>query len=135
MLRQILESLNFSNKKKTKQSEREFSGNAFPVGLMDATHSGWFQKQHSLLYPGFTIKKNDVVVDVGCGDGGAINFCAKIGATTLYADLDSEKLSRKKKHLDNNGLTRHIGVNCDACNLPIADASANRIISMEVESA
>ena len=35
---------------------------------------------------------DDVVLDVGCGDGAAILFCARQGAHIVFSDVDAGKI-------------------------------------------
>jgi len=41
----------------------------FDTGLIDMVRSGWFNNDSGELYPDFPVGPEDIVVDVGCGDG------------------------------------------------------------------
>lgn len=61
-------------------------------GLKDAVLRGWYQSDTGELFPGFKIMADDVVLDVGCGDGAAILFCARQGAHIVFSDVDAGKI-------------------------------------------
>ncbi|MGV8495600.1 class I SAM-dependent methyltransferase, partial [Pseudomonas aeruginosa] len=52
----------------------------YMLGLRDAVLSGWFNQETDELFSGFPISAEDTVLDVGCGDGGNVHFCAMRGA-------------------------------------------------------
>lgn len=94
--------------------------------------SGWFNSGTGELVPGFTIESNDVVVDVGCGAGGASMFCAKQGASVRFIDLDAQKVAEAKRRLDQVSSGEHIGIVSDSALLPLQDDLASKIIAMEM---
>ncbi len=101
-------------------------------GLKDAMLSGWFQNDGDEVFKGMPIGPSDVVVDVGCGDGGALNFCAKRGAHVIAVDIDAENIENTRRRLQDSGARQ---VDChvsDANPLPLADASVTRVICTEV---
>lgn len=110
----------------------EKGGSASDVGLHDAVLSGWFQNDSSELFRGLPIGSDDVVVDVGCGDGGSILFCARKGARAIAIDLDPDTLAKTKAKLDEIHPSRHETHVADASALPLPDAFATRIICTEV---
>src|SRR6185312_4969990 len=56
------------------------------LGLRDAARNGWYRSETAELCEGFAIAHSDTVVDVGCGDGGNINFCARFAAHVVAVD-------------------------------------------------
>src|SRR5579872_5957939 len=68
----------------------------FLVGLYDMTLSGWYRIAEKELFLGFPISADDVVIDVGCGDGGNMEFCADIGAHVILADVDADQIGVAK---------------------------------------
>ncbi|MBB3172779.1 ubiquinone/menaquinone biosynthesis C-methylase UbiE [Endobacter medicaginis] len=102
------------------------------VGLHAISLHGWFRADLGQLYPGFPVGPEDVVADIGCGDGGASLFCARQGARVILSDLDADRLVRAGARVaavaPGRVETRH--GNGEA--LPIADATATRTICMEV---
>lgn len=101
-------------------------------GLKDSQMCGWFLNDTNELFSGFDIKADDTVVDVGCGNGAHLKFCAKRGAALVAIDQNEEVLAEavaalhgseasSVQHYVNNGIP-----------LPLEDGSANRVICNEV---
>ena len=85
-----------------------------------------------MLFKDFDICSEHTVVDIGCGDGGAANFCARQNAKMIISDVDAEKVSALKKELESlseNSVTAYVS-NSDP--LPMDDEIADRTIALEV---
>jgi ubiquinone/menaquinone biosynthesis C-methylase UbiE len=104
----------------------------FDTGLIDASMSGWLKQETDELIEGFKILSEDVVLDVGCGDSPFLLFCAMRGAEVIFADIDAQKIAAMTKILENTPARAVTPLVCDACALPLKDASASKIIAMEV---
>ena len=63
-------------------------------GLLDAVKRGWYRLETGELFIGFKVTRDDIVLDVGCGEGNALLFCAKQGAHVVFSDIDATKLRR-----------------------------------------
>lgn len=99
---------------------------------LDASLSGWFKEETDELIEGFKISSDDVVLDVGCGDSPFLHFCAMRGPDVIFADIDAAKVAAMSKILEGSpakSVTAHV---CDACALPVKNASVSKIIAMEV---
>jgi len=102
------------------------------LGLHDAVLSGWFQNATNEVFKGVSISPDDVVVDVGCGDGGALSFCATRGAHVIGIDVDEEVIASVRKRLTDSPARRmEFFHNTDPV-LPLADETASRVICTEV---
>ncbi|WP_162096344.1 class I SAM-dependent methyltransferase [Pseudomonas chlororaphis] len=104
----------------------------FMLGLQDAMLSGWFNQENGELFTGFPVTAEDTLLDVGCGDGGNVHYCAMRGAKIIVADIDAAKIEATRQRLSD---TPARGVECHVtdCNpLPIADGTASRVVSTEV---
>lgn len=102
-------------------------------GLTDAVMSGWFNPVTGELKPGFPVLPSDVVVDVGCGAGGACHFAAKQGAEVIFCDTDSNKVVHVQEWLKRDGLDdRAHGHVTDSNPLPLDSGLATRVIAMEM---
>ncbi len=102
------------------------------LGLRDLVMSGWYNQETGELMAGFPVSAEDVVVDVGCGDGGVSSFCARQGAHLILADADPERLKEAVTRLRTTparGLEAHV---TRADPLPLDDASVTRVICTEV---
>lgn len=102
------------------------------TGLHDAALSGWFNAETGELVPGFAVTHDDIVVDVGCGAGGASMFCAQRGASVHFLDLDADKVAQAAERLSKDHGDRCVGIVSDCTPLPLEDSLASRVIAMEM---
>lgn len=102
------------------------------LGFIDALRNGWFRSETAELVPGFAIADTDTVVDVGCGDGGNIKFCAKFARHVVAIDVDPTKLVETERRLQSGSKASYAVVLSDANPIPIATAMADKIICTEV---
>ena len=102
------------------------------VGLVDAVHSGWYQNASDELFRGFKINSTDIVVDVGCGPGGASLFCAQRGAHLVCCDIDKNNIDNLSSKMKESRAASFRGLVTDCTPLPLPDNFATRIISMEM---
>lgn len=101
-----------------------------PVPLLDAMLSGWFKNDSGELFTGFPITADDVVVDVGCGDGSNLGFAARQGATVVAVDIDEDAIETARGILSEFPSARfHVAT---AEEIPVEDGQATRIICTEV---
>lgn len=104
----------------------------YMLGLRDAVLSGWFNQETDEVYTGFKITAEDVMLDVGCGDGGTVHFGGMRGAKIIIADIDAAKVEATRQRLIDTP-ARDVECHVTDCNpLPIADATATRVVSTEV---
>ncbi|WP_458238653.1 class I SAM-dependent methyltransferase, partial [Pseudomonas sp. P5_A2_2] len=104
----------------------------YMLGLHDAMLSGWFNQQTGELFTGFPVTPEDTLLDVGCGDGGNVHFCGMRGAKIIVADIDAAKVEATRQRLTDTP-ARDVECHVTDCNpLPIADATATRVVSTEV---
>ena len=104
----------------------------FLLGLQDAMETGWYNVGAGELAAGFPVTGEDVVLDVGCGDGGPVAFCARQGAHVILADMDAERLAGAAARLKDTPARKVEAHVTDADPLPLPDACASRVICMEV---
>lgn len=104
----------------------------FLLGLKDAMLTGWYNRDAGELAAGFPVAAQDVVVDVGCGDGGPAAFCARAGAHVILADVDEPRLREAAERLRHEGASRVDAYVTDADPLPLPDGVATRVVCMEV---
>lgn len=71
----------------------------YMLGLHDAMLSGWFNQQTGELFTGFPVTPEDTLLDVGCGDGGNVHYCAMRGAKIIIADIDAAKVEATRQRL------------------------------------
>lgn len=93
-------------------------------GLHDARLSGWFLVETNELYRGMPIAPDDVVVDVGCGEGGNLSFCAQLGASVIGIDLDEASIETARARIAETSARASEFHVAPAEHLPVADGAA-----------
>lgn len=102
------------------------------TGLADIVDHGWFNNRTRELCAGFPIHASDRVLDFGCGTGAATLFCANIGAHVTFTDSDLPKLETLARQVRQSIAQSWRGFLSEGLPLPMAEASVNRVICMEV---
>jgi SAM-dependent methyltransferase len=74
------------------------------VGFLDATAAGWFQTKTRELFRDFPINDTDTVLDVGCGLGYNLKFCAQYAAKSIGIDIDPTRVKATDDLLRNSGI-------------------------------
>jgi SAM-dependent methyltransferase/glycosyltransferase involved in cell wall biosynthesis len=114
------------------RADKQGRTDVWRVGIVDAQMSGWFCGETGELYRGFPVAAQDIVVDVGCGEGNHLSFCAKFNPRIIGIDVDGQALAVARSTLASSaarGVELH---EATAEALPLADAFATRIICSEV---
>ena len=109
-----------------------FAEQLYPSTISDTYLSGWFHADVGELFGGFQINPEDAVLDIGCGEGTFVNFCAARGAEIFFADIDADKVATIEKMLQGSPARAIHPIVTDANPIPLADASLDKIIAMEV---
>ncbi|MEM8561678.1 MAG: class I SAM-dependent methyltransferase [Pseudomonadota bacterium] len=102
------------------------------VGLKDRTLEGWFNRETGELATGVPVRASDTVIDVGCGDGGVIGFCASQGAEVIFIDRDKVRLERTEARVAESAARSYRGILSDCDPIPVADATGDLVICTEV---
>ena len=102
------------------------------VGLRDSVASGQYNNKTGELYPGFAITPDDIVLDVGCGDGDKAHFCAQRGAAIIFVDSDPGQVAIASKRLANSRAKSLTPIVSDTNPLPLESGIATRVIASEV---
>ena len=102
-------------------------------GLDDMVRSGWFLQASDEVLTGFRIEHDDVVLDIGCGNGGATMFAANRGAHIICSDVNparvEELVQRILAETPSQSCKRVV---CDSNPLLLPDACATKIMSLEM---
>ena len=101
-------------------------------GLLDAVRRGWYQLETGELFIGFKVTKDDIVLDVGCGEGNAILFCAKQGSHVVFSDIDETKIKALIEKAKETKARKVEGFVSDTKPLPLPCEYATKILSMEM---
>ena len=102
------------------------------VQLKDSRMSGIFLNETGQVYEGFTICSEDVVVDVGCGDGCLSIFAANQKAKVIATDVCPKSVEQTREKLKKSP-AREFEVHVSDSNpLPLEDNVATKIICREV---
>ena len=104
------------------------------VGLRDDVLAGFYDNDNKELFRGFRVSSEDVLVDVGCGGGGPLEFCARHAGTVHAVDVHDETVAAARRRLESRGLDiGHVSFTvADASRLPFEDGLASRVICLEV---
>lgn len=102
------------------------------AGFRDARMGGWFNDASGELLAGFPILAQDHVLDVGCGDGLCIHFCANQGAEVSLVDIDASKVNALHQKLQSTPARAVHAMASDANPLPLATRTFDKIINTEV---
>jgi ubiquinone/menaquinone biosynthesis C-methylase UbiE len=113
-------------------SSSDIKSSAIKTGLRDRTMSGWCNEETGEIVTDVFVKPGMNVVDIGCGDGGYANFCARMGANITFVDIQEGKVRALEERLKSiaTGSVQGIVSECDP--IPIPDGHADLIISTEV---
>lgn len=109
-----------------------FDSDTQRTGLIDAVKGGWFRNDSHELFKGFPISPEDVVLDLGCGAGGATLFCARQGASVIFTDSEAAKVEEVAAKVTQTNARESRGIVSDSLPLPLPDATASRIVALEV---
>ncbi len=101
---------------------------------LEAQQAGMYNQATGEVVPGFQIGAEDIVVDVGCGTGGATKFAALYGQAEVYAlDIDPQAIATVERIMAGTQLPRPLHtILSDSNPLPLTDGLATRIICQEV---
>ncbi len=113
-------------------SSSDIKSSAIKVGIRDRQMSGWCNDEKGELVSDVFVKPGMNVVDVGCGDGGYVNFCAKMGANVTFVDIQEGKVHALEERLKANASGEVKGIVSDCNPIPIPDGHADLVISTEV---
>lgn len=103
------------------------------TGLADSVQSGWFLQETDEVLRGFRIERDDIVLDIGCGNGGATMFAANRGAHIICSDVHPQKVDELVQRILSETPSQSCrGVVCDTSPLPLPDACATKIMLLEV---
>ena len=102
------------------------------VGLRDRQYEGWFNGNTGELAPGVRVRSCDTIIDVDCGDGGFIGFCARQGAEVIFIDLDEPRLRATERRVKDSAARAYRAIHCDCDPIPLADATGDLVICTEV---
>lgn len=102
------------------------------VGLHDATRSGWFNSKTRELFTGFNIDSDHTLVDVGCGAGGNLKFCAPLAKRVIGIDIDAAKIEIASQTIAASGTDNATFIVSDASPIPLENSIADRIVCTEV---
>lgn len=102
------------------------------VGLKDRTLEGWFNSATGELTQGFRVNAANTVVDVGCGDGAFIHFCARQGAEVYFVDRDPVSLAATEAKISQSPARDHHGLLSECDPIPLPDGTGDLVICTEV---
>ena len=105
---------------------------AGPIGWRDRGLDGWMNSQTGELTRGLPVTAADTVIDVGCGDGVFIHFCARQGAEVIYIDRSEAALAKTSAKIAGSAARAHHGILSECDPIPLADGAGDLVICTEV---
>jgi ubiquinone/menaquinone biosynthesis C-methylase UbiE len=99
---------------------------------LDAVRRGWYRLETGELFTGFKVAADDIVLDVGCGEGNAILFCAKQGAHVVFSDVDAAKIQALIEKANQSPARKVEGFVSNTTPLPLPGEYATKILAMEM---
>ncbi|HLZ19714.1 MAG TPA: class I SAM-dependent methyltransferase [Smithellaceae bacterium] len=102
------------------------------TGLRDAVRRGWYKLETGELFAGFQVTCDDIVLDVGCGEGNAVLFCARQGAHVVFADVDQNKISALIDKVRETPSRKSEGFVSNCLPIPLPDAYVTKILATEM---
>lgn len=113
-------------------SSEEVISSAIRVGVQDRVMSGWCNDKTGEFVTDVFVRPGMKVVDVGCGDGGYISFCSKMGADVTFVDMNENKVRNLEQRLRDIAKGEVKGIVSECNPIPIPDSHADLVISTEV---
>ena len=101
------------------------------VGLRDDVLRGFYQNETGEVYSGVPITADDIVVDVGCGSGGPLQFLSTRGAQVTAIDVSEEAIAVAREAVASQGGIVDF-VLAPTQEIPLPDNYATRVVCMEV---
>lgn len=105
---------------------------AGPIGSKDRRLEGWLNGETDELTRGVHISAADLVIDVGCGDGGLIHFCANRGAEVYFIDRDPERLASTEAKVQASPARGYKAILSDCDPIPLDDGIGDLVVCTEV---
>ncbi len=102
------------------------------VQLKDSRMAGIFLHEKGQMYEGFAITSDDVVVDIGCGDGCISVFAANQKAKVIATDICPNSVEQTRAKLKKSPAREFEVHVSDSTPLPLEDNIATKIICREV---
>lgn len=102
------------------------------VGLKDRVLEGWFNGKTGELAKGVRVRATDTVVDVGCGDGAFIGFCARQGAEVVFVDRDEASLATTEARIKDSPAHAYRAILSECDPIPLEDDTGDLVICTEV---
>ena len=102
------------------------------VGLRDDVLSGFYQNETHEVFSGIKLSTEDVLVDVGCGSGGVLEFCSKLVGEIIALDIDNEAIGRVQQKAIFTESKNISFLSASGESLPLASATATKVLCLEV---
>ncbi len=101
------------------------------VGLRDDVLRGFYNNETGEVFTGVSIDADDIVVDVGCGSGGPLQFLSTRGAKVTAVDVSEEAIEVARDAVASQGGVVDF-VLAPTQEIPLPDDYATRVVCMEV---
>jgi len=102
------------------------------VGLRDDVLAGFYRNDTHEVFPGVHLGPEDLLIDVGCGSGGVLEFCQRYAGRIVALDIEAEALSAVRARGEFKTADNISFISASADHLPIASSSATKVLCLEV---
>ena len=102
------------------------------VGLRDDVLAGFYRNDTHEVFPGVHLGAEDVLVDVGCGSGGVLEFCQRYAGQIVALDIEAEALSAVRSRGEFKTASNISFISASAERLPIGTDTATKVLCLEV---
>ena len=102
------------------------------VGLRDDVLAGFYRNDTQEVFPGVHLSAEDILVDIGCGSGGVLEFCQRYAGKIVALDVNAEALSAVRSHTQFAEAENISFVSASAEQLPITSSTATKVLCLEV---
>jgi ubiquinone/menaquinone biosynthesis C-methylase UbiE len=102
------------------------------VGLRDDVLAGFYCNDTHEVFPGVHLGPEDLLIDVGCGSGGVLEFCQRYAGKIFALDIDAAALSAVRSRTQFTNSENISFVSASAEQLPITTGTATKVLCLEV---
>ena len=102
------------------------------AGLRDDSLSGFYNNETGEVFRGFKLGPSDLLVDVGCGNGGPLGFCVRHAGKVVALDIDEYALAKCRDNLKLSEGSKITFMNGSSEAIPLVDQFATKVMCLEV---
>ncbi len=102
------------------------------TGLRDDVLAGFYRNDTHEVFPGVHLGPEDLLVDVGCGSGGVLEFCQRYAGKIIALDISTDAISTAQSRTELANSENLSFISASAEQLPIVTNTATKVLCLEV---